>query len=143
MAKVSFKLPEAFLEKVSRLGSRTDEILPRVLEAGAEVVEAKVRANLIASIGKGITYESRSTGQLVAALGTSPAKVDRSGNTNVKIGFAEPRGDGGSNGKIANILEYGRAGQPAKPFLKPALTASKGPCIEAMAAKLEQEIAAL
>jgi len=41
---------------------------------------------------------------------------------------------------IANIIEYGKAGQPAKPFLKPAKTSSKKPCIDAMTKKLEEEI---
>ena len=64
----------------------------------------------------------------------------KNGNHNVKIGFAEPRSDGESNAKIANILEYGRHGQPAKPFLKPAKTASKSACEAAMIQKLEEEI---
>ncbi|WVE13966.1 hypothetical protein VW927_11970 [Enterococcus faecalis] len=42
MAKAIMKMPEDFLMKVSKLESKTDEILPRVLESGAEVVEAKV-----------------------------------------------------------------------------------------------------
>ena len=58
----------------------------------------------------------------------------------MKIGFAEPRSDGGSNAKIANILEYGRHGQPAKPFLKPARTQSRNACIETMKAKLQEEV---
>ena len=44
MAKVFWKMPDDFLLKVSRLGEKTDVILPKVLEAGAEVVEAKVRS---------------------------------------------------------------------------------------------------
>ena len=39
------KMPEDFLMKVSRLADKTDEILPKVLEAGAEIVEDKVRSN--------------------------------------------------------------------------------------------------
>ncbi|MBQ7294425.1 MAG: HK97 gp10 family phage protein, partial [Clostridia bacterium] len=73
-------------------------------------------------------------------LGMTSARVDRNGNHNIKIGFAEPRSDGESNAKIANILEYGRHGQPAKPFLKPAKTASKSACEAAMIQKLEEEI---
>ena len=42
MAKAAFKMPEDFLLKLSRLGEKTDEIIPKVLEAGGEVVEAKV-----------------------------------------------------------------------------------------------------
>lgn len=143
MAKLQIKMPDEFLTKVSKLGARTDEILPRVLEEGADILEAKVRSNLVASIGRGTTFESRSTGELASALGSSPAKQDRDGNHNIKIGFAEPRSDGESNAKLANILEYGKVGQPPKPFLKPAVSASKSGCIAAMKAKLEQEVAAI
>ena len=140
MAKATFKMPDEFLMKVSKLEERTDEILPRVLEAGAEVVEAKVRSNLRAAIGKGTKDPSRSTGELLSALGTSSAKQDRDGNFNVKVGFSEPRRDGDSNAKIATVLEYGRSGQPARPFLKPAKSASKSACIQAMEQKLTEEI---
>lgn len=140
MAKATFKMPEDFLMKISRLGEQTDTIIPKVLEAGAEVVEDKVRANLRGVIGSGTKYESRSTGELLSALGTSPALQDRNGDFDVKVGFSEPRSDGESNAKIATILEYGKSGQPAKPFLKPARSASKNACIEAMKAKLEQEV---
>ena len=140
MAKGTMKMPEEFLLKISRLGEKTDEILPRVLEAGGEVVEAKVKSNLQAVIGKGTKEESRSTGELVSALGVSSAKQDRNGNFNVKVGFSEPRSDGKSNAMIASVLEYGKSGQPPKPFLKPARTQSRKACIEAMKAKLESEV---
>jgi phage protein, HK97 gp10 family len=140
MAKVDFKMPEDFLLKVSKLAEKTDEIVPKVLEAGAEVVYDKVKSNLSSVVGKNTKIESRSTGELESALGVSPAKQDRDGNFNVKIGFKEPRSDGGSNAKIANILEYGKHGQTPKPFLKPAKSKSKDACIEAMTDKLESEI---
>ena len=140
MAKVDFKMPDDFLLKVSRLAEKTDEIVPKVLEAGAEVVYDKVKSNLASVVGKNTKIESRSTGELESALGVSPAKQDRDGNFNVKIGFKEPRSDGGSNAKIANILEYGKHGQSPKPFLKPAKSKSKDACIEAMTDKLESEI---
>jgi phenylacetate-coenzyme A ligase PaaK-like adenylate-forming protein len=83
MARVNMKLPDDFMNKISRLGEKTDEIVPRVLQAGAEVVEAKVRSNLQAAIGSNTQDESRSTGELVGALGISPAKLDRNGNYDV------------------------------------------------------------
>ena len=140
MAKAVMKMPEEFLLKISRLGEKTDEILPRVLEAGGEVVEAKVKSNLQGVIGSGTKEESRSTGELVSALGVSSAKQDRDGNFNVKVGFSEPRSDGKSNAMIASVLEYGKSGQPPKPFLKPAKSSSKKTCIEAMKQKLEKEV---
>lgn len=140
MAKSSFKLPEDFLLKVSTLAEKTDEIIPKVLEAGGEVVKAKVKSNLQTAIGNNTKIGSRSTGELIDALGVSPAGIDRNGNYDVKVGFDEPRSDGESNAKIANILEYGKSGQPAKPFLKLAKTASRNACIEAMKSKFDEEI---
>ena len=140
MAKVQAKLPEEFLQKLSRLGDRTDEISGRVLEAGGEVVLSKVKSNLSSVVGQGTEYESRSTGELERSIGLSPVKLDRNGNYNIKIGFSEPRSDGGSNAKIANIIEYGKHGQPAKPFLKPATTATKSACIEKMKQKFQEEV---
>ena len=140
MAKVEMKLPEEFLLKISRLGSDFDSVADYVLQAGGEVVLARVRNNLSSVVGRGTKYDSRSTGELEGALGLSPSKLNRNGNHDVKVGFAEPRSDGGSNAKLANILEYGKHGQPAKPFLKPAKTASKAECIDVMTQKLEEEV---
>ena len=140
MAKVDMKMPEDFLLKLSRLQDRTDDIIPRVLKAGGEVVEAKIKNNLQSVIGKGTKEESRSTGELVSALGVSSAKQDRDGNFNVKVGFSEPRPDGKSNAMIAGVLEYGKHGQSPKPFLKPAKSASKKACVEAMVSAFEKEV---
>ena len=57
MAKVDMKMPEEFLLKLSRLGEKTDEIIPKVLEAGGEVVEAKVKSNLQSVIGRSTKAE--------------------------------------------------------------------------------------
>lgn len=141
MAKVEIKMPEDFLLRLSRLADKTDDIIPKVLEAGGEVVLAKVKSNLSSVVGKGTKEKSRSTGELERSLGLSPAKQKRDGSGwDIKVGFAEPRSDGGSNAKLANIIEYGKSGQPPKPFLKPAKSTSRKPCIEAMKAKLDEEV---
>lgn len=134
MAKCTCKLPEDLLKKLSKLGNKMDEVSETVLEAGGEVVLDKVRSNL-----EGV-LSGESSGELVKSLGLSPVKVGKDGNSNIKVGFAEPRSDGKSNAMIANIIEYGKHGQPAKPFLKPAKTQSKKACIDAMTRKLEEEI---
>jgi HK97 gp10 family phage protein len=134
------KMPDDFLMKISALGDKTDEIVPKVLEAGGEVMLAKIKSNLQSAVGKSTKYGSRSTGELADALGVSGARMDREGNYNVKVGFSEPRRDGESNAKIANIIEYGKHGQPAKPFLKPAKSAAKSACISAMVSKMEEEV---
>ena len=140
MAKVDIKMPDDFLLKVSKLGSDFDPVVEKVLKAGGEVVFKRTKSNLSAVIGKGTKHESRSTGELEKALGVTSVRLDRNGNHNIKIGFSEPRSDGESNAKIANILEYGKHGQPAKPFLKPARSASKSECISVMKSTFEEEV---
>jgi HK97 gp10 family phage protein len=140
MGRCSVKMPEDFLLKISKLGDKTDEIIPKVLDAGGEVMLHKIKSNLTAAIGSGTKYPSRSTGELELALGLSPTLLDKKGNHNIKIGFSEPRRDGDSNAKIANILEYGKSGQPPKPFLKPARSSGRKSCIEVMKAKLDEEL---
>lgn len=152
MAKVEIKMPEDFLLKVSKLEAHTDEIVERTLEAGGKVVLAKVKGNLSSVAGSGLENPpSRSTGELESALGISPADVDNSGIHNVKVGFNEPRRKQYAakgkrsyyeitNAMIANVIEYGKQSQPPKPFLKPAKSASRTACQNAMKAKLEEEI---
>ena len=140
MAKVDIKMPDEFLLKVSKLGSDFDPVAEKVLKAGGEVIFKRTKSNLSAVIGKGTKHESRSTGELEKALGVTSVRLDRNGNHNIKIGFSEPRPDGESNAKIANILEYGKHGQPAKPFLKPARSASKSECISVMKSTFEEEV---
>ena len=141
LAKVEFTMPEDFLDRLSRLEDRTDDIIPRVLEAGGEVVLRQVRQNLQAVVGKNTKVPSRSTGELVSALGVSPAKVDRNGNYNVKVGFSEPRRGGkASNAMLGSILEHGKHGQPPKPFMKPARSTAKTATIDAMKKKFEDEV---
>ena len=41
-------MPEEFLMKISRLADKTDTIIPKVLDAGAEVVESKVQRKVTA-----------------------------------------------------------------------------------------------
>lgn len=134
MAKCICKLPDDLLKKLSRLGDKMDSISEEVLKTGGEVVLDKVKSNL-----KGV-LSGESTGELESSLGLSKVLMDKNGNQNIKVGFSDPRSDGKSNAMLANIIEYGKSGQPARPFLKPAKTASRKPCIDAMTKKLEKEI---
>lgn len=140
MAKVTVKMPEEFIKKMSKLGQNTDKITESVLKAGGSLVMDKVKNNLSGVIGKNTKVKSRSTGELVSSLGLSGVKQDRKGGSNIKIGFAEPRSDGESNAKVANILEYGKHGQSAKPFLKPAISSTRKACITIMESTLDEEI---
>jgi len=131
------------------LGVKTDKVFASVLDAGGQVALENVRSNLASAVSG-----DRSTGELLSSLGLTPADVDRKGNHNVKIGFNEPRRNQYkakrkrsyyviTNAMIANVIEYGRHGRKAKPFLKPAQSKSRKPVLEAMRAKMESEMANL
>lgn len=143
MARMEIKLPDEFLVRLSRLGDKTDAVTEKVLQAGGEVLLAEVKVRLSAVVGKDTKVPSRSTGELENSLGLTSVKIDRDGNANIKVGFSEPRSEGDSNAKIANILEYGKHGQPPKPFLKPAKTAAKADCVSAMQKKFDEEVSKL
>lgn len=151
MATMKAKMPDDLIRKITQLGDKTDEVCEKALKAGAEIVEKAVASNLDAVIGKDTKYGSRSTGELQSALGVTPVGVDKKGNYNIKIGFDEPRKQQSTakgkrsygevtNAMLANVLEYGRHGQPAKPFLKPAQRSSQNPAKAKMIEVLESEV---
>ncbi len=139
MAKVKIQMPNGLLDQLASMGNALDAAIPRALEAGGKVVLDRMKSNLRAAIGRGTKVKSRSTGKLAAALGVSPAKLDREGNLDVKVGFSENRG-AVSNAMLANVLEYGKHGQQPKPFLKQTKSLSRKPCIEAMQQVLKEEL---
>ena len=135
MAKRSavIRFDNDFSKKLAALGAHSDEILEKAMAAGAEAALPIVRAELQGAIGGDTKEPSRSTGELVDSLGISPVMVDNKGVTNVKIGFSEPRRHQYAakkkrsyytvtNAMIANVLEYGKSGQPPRPWLKRAKT---------------------
>jgi len=138
MAKVKVQMPDEFLNQIAGMGNAVDAALPKALEAGGKVVLDRMKSNLRAAVGHGTKYKSRSTGKLLAALGVSPAKLNRDGDFDVKIGFSESRDV--SNAMLANLIEYGKHGQPARPFLKQTKSSSRKPCIEAMKEALKEEL---
>ena len=132
MARVDVRLPNTFIDALGKVSNVVENNAEHILGAGASVVEPRLRANLTAAIGRGTKTPSRSTGQLVSALGTTSVRVNSRGVYNVKVGFAENRDDGRSNALIANVLEHGRSNQPARPFLAPTRSQTRRPATEAM-----------
>lgn len=139
MARVTIEMPTTLMGQLASAAEKTDSAIPKALEAGGKVVFERMQANLRSAIGRGTKVKSRSTGKLLAALGVSPVKVNDEGNYDVKVGFAEGRGNV-SNAMLANLLEYGKHGQPPKPFLKRTKSSSQTPCIEAMQSVLKEEL---
>lgn len=127
MATVTIKLPDEFMNQLSEFDSRLEDIFTKSLEDGAEIAYKQAKTNLGVALASFALSDgkSQSTGQLKNALGISPVKPSSLDGFDIRVGFAEPRKDGGSNEMVANIIEYGKKGQAAKPFMKPAEDATK------------------
>lgn len=108
-----------------------------MLEAGGKVVLAETKASLSRVLKND---PKRQTGQLKDSLGLSPVLQNKSGQSNIKVGFAEPRRDGKSNAMVANTIEYGKSGQAPKPFIAPAKRKSKAAALKAMEDTFNREV---
>lgn len=154
MAKCGFNMPDDFLKEISKLDKNIDKVTEKMLKAGGQVVLKETKKDFVDVVGKNTKYGSRSTGEMAKALGVSHVDVDKNGVSNVKVGFDEPRKNQYdakgkrtyyeiTNAMIANVIENGKHGQPAKPFLRIAKRRSKKPCIEAMQKVFDEEIKGL
>jgi len=139
VAKVTMIMPDDLMERFSNLADQTDRIIDSCLEAAGNAALPYVRDGLESAIGKNTKLPSRATGELVGALGVSPPKTNSRGVRDVKIGFNEPRRDGRPNALVANVLEYGKSGQPPKPFLKNARNKSRHSVEAAIEARFDEE----
>ncbi len=134
-------MPNDFLEKLSRLNNRFDEIAPKVLKAGAKPVLEQARSNLKSRIGEGTTYPSESSGELLNSLEITEPILDKNDNWRLRVGAAATLdSDGVSNAVKAAVMEYGKSGQPPKPWLKPTKSKTRKACIETMVQALDKEI---
>ncbi len=141
MARVSYKMPNGFLEKLSRLNNRFDEIAPKVLKAGAKPVLEQARRNLSARIGEDTKYSSQSKGELLKSLEITEPILDKNDNWRLRVGAAATLdSDGVSNALKAAVMEYGKSGQPPKPWLKPTKSKTRKACIETMVQALDKEL---
>ena len=150
MARCQVKMPDDFALKLSKIEHNISGITEKVVEAGGKVALEITRDELDSAIG-GTKFESRSTGELQSALGVSPVSVSKKGMVNVKIGFNEPRRrqyraknkrsyNELTNAMIANVIEYGKSGQPAKPFMARAKKKALRLCKKAMAETFDKEV---
>lgn len=115
MAKCKINFPDELQSKLEQFSNKTDAIMQTVLEAGAAAAAPIFEQSAKSVVGS--VPNSRSTGELVHAIGTTDAKPNVDGY-DVKIGFHDERSNGKSdNSTIASVIEYGKSGQPPKPML--------------------------
>ena len=136
MATIRFSGIDAYREQLQRLEQNSEEILKRAVYDGAAIVADEVRQRLHAVLSPD------ATGQLESSLGISKIQNDQ-GYVNARIGFDGYDSKGVPNQLKANVLESGSTRQPKRPFMRPAVNASRRPAEEKMKQVVEQEIETL
>jgi len=133
MARISFKNGDDYALKLSRLATGSEEIAKKAIYQGAKVVADKIKSNL-----EGV-LSPEATGDLVDSFGVTPISRDKDGNWNAKIGFDGYGRDGIANQLKARVLESGSTRQQKRPFVRPAVNATKKQAIEAMRKVIDEE----
>ncbi len=117
MAKVKVELPNEIMQQLEKLNQDTPEMMKSMVEAGAETVLSRIKANAPQGM--------KSSPQLMACLGTTrPYEAPSDDSINVKVGFAGyfTNEDGVRTPAplVANIFEYGRSNSPfpKQPFMR-------------------------
>lgn len=134
MAKVKVELPNEIIQQLEKLNQDTPKMMKAMVEAGAETVLSRIKANAPAGM---------QGSPIMACLGTTKAyEAPSDDSINVKVGFAGyfTNEDGVRTPAplVANVFEYGRSGEPfpKQPFLRKSF--NKGAITKAMEAVEKQ-----
>lgn len=133
MARMTFKAGDEYAHKLSALASGSDAIAKRAIYEAAGFVTDNIRARLEAVVS------ADATGDLSDSLGITPITQDRQGNWNVKIGFDGYDRNGVPNQLKARVLESGSSHVLPRPFVQPAVRASRRQAEAIMARVIDEE----
>ena len=156
MAKITFPGLNDYELMISRLSKGVDDIAGKAIYAGAGIVADAIKENIKAlpivrgygtekdPLPGGVTAPQKAG--LIDGMGISPMQDD-GGYLNVKIGFdgynatkTEKYPQGQPNQLVARGAESGTSWKQKKPFIRPAINASKSRAEAEMARILDQEI---
>ena len=163
MAEMKISISDKLDKLLIGIEKDLPEMQEKMLKGMADIALPVAKGNLSGAIGN-TKYDSRSTGELLSSLGTSPVKPSKAGGGyDIAVGFNEPRrvqaapakyhkGKNGSqvadrgyytvtNAMLANILEHGKSGQEARPFMGPAKASTRDACIEEAKRIFKEEVA--
>lgn len=135
MAKFMAKAAEEYALKLSRLAAADQrKIAGKAIYKAADLVADEVRARLNSVI------KGPSTGALSASLGIAKLQETADG-WDVKIGFDGYDSAGVPNVIKARVLESGSSKQKKRPFMRPAVNATRKAAVQKMGEIIDEEIA--
>lgn len=128
MATVSFKGGDEYALKLSRLATGSEVIAKKAIYQGAKIVADEIKKRI-----------PEDTGDLSKSFGVTPIERDSDGNWNARIGFDGYDSKGVPNQLKARAIESGTSRLPKRPFVRPAVNATRKKAIEAMKKVIDEE----
>lgn len=143
MAKIQMKGLDEYTKKLDDLEKRHDEVAAKAVYAGAGIVADEIKKRLQDNLDdpayaglqegqvfKGMNYEQ--TGDLLDSFGIAPIRAFADMNTSTKLGFDGYDEKGVPNQLKARAMESGTSKLKKRPFVRPAVNATKKPAISEM-----------
>ena len=132
--RMAFNAGEEYALRLSQLATDSEVIAKKAIYEGANIIADKIKSNLDGVLSP------EATGELVASFGVTPIEKDSSGNFNAKIGFDGYDSKGVANQLKARVLESGSSNQQKRPFVRPAVNATKKQAVARMGEIVNEEI---
>lgn len=129
MAKFTFNIGDDYVLKLSKLGTTSEEIAKKAIYEGAKIVADEIKART-----------PKDSGDLADSLGITPMSRDDNGDWNAKVGFDGYDSRGVPNQLKARVAESGTSTQKKKPFVRPAVNATRKTAIKEMERIIDEEI---
>lgn len=152
---MTFKAGDEYALKLSKLAANADEIAKKAIYSAADIVAGEIKKNLVSNLrdpayaGKGSYGKSKAgswggkssvpKGDLMESFGITPISQDEDGNWNAKIGFDGYDRKGVPNQLKARAMESGTSTLRKRPFVRPAVNATKKKAIDVMNEIVDQE----
>lgn len=139
---MTFKAGEEYAIKLSKLATNQEDVAKKAIYGAAEIVADKIKSNLnslpeekfryLQDGEKFVGVPERQKKDLIDSFGITPITTDNKGNWNTKIGFdgygsipTKKYPDGLPNQLLARAIESGSSVRQKKPFVRPAVNATK------------------
>ena len=156
MARYAFKAGDDWALKLSRLATGQKQVAGKAIYAGAKAVADKIK-NSIESLPEesfrylhgddkfsGVPKEQKK--DLADSFGVASIDVDKNGDYNTKLGFdgygshpSKKYPQGLPNQLLARAIESGSSVRKKRPFVRPAVTATKKSAQAEMARVIDEE----
>lgn len=160
MARMTVRGVQEYALKLSKLGRAGEAVAGKAIYEAAGIVADRIKANIealpaVPDVENLKAYQSGEKSQLsitqkkglIESFGITKMELDGKGYYNVKLGFdgynnikTKKYPNGQPNQLIARVVESGSTYMDKKPFVRPAVTATKKDAIAAMQRIIDNEV---